>query len=330
MAIAESRPLDSILALDRNAIQQRYVNLQSRGRIRFVTFHQSLSYEDFVEGLKPVLGETGAGNEVAYQIQAGVFRELAAAAAESADRPAPQRNHVLIIDEINRGNVSRIFGELISLLEPDKRLGAPGELIVTLPYSRTDFGVPANLYLIGTMNTADRSVIALDAALRRRFRFTEVTPDVDLVRELNPRPIEFGRIKISVAEVMLMLNRRIEVLRNRDYQIGHSYFLKMTSPETVAEQFATGIIPLLREYFYEDYAQLRLLLGSGFVTRTAVNVDKLFPERFDVDEAGLPSLGSGNSYVIRNFRKPDGTVDVTGLGRALQLLLYGPSDARPV
>ncbi len=174
------------------------------------------------------------------------------------------RPYVLIIDEINRGNVSSIFGELITLIEKDKRIGEEEALEVTLPYSKEKFGVPQNLYIIGTMNTADRSVEALDSGLRRRFSFEEMPPVYDL-EGLN---YDFAGIKAS--DLLKTINKRIEKLLDKDHQIGHSYLLKKIGED--AEQkllaaFYKNIIPLLQEYFFGDYSKIGLVLGKGFIRR---------------------------------------------------------------
>ncbi|MCA6422676.1 MAG: AAA family ATPase [Flavobacterium sp.] len=220
----------------------------------FITFHQSFSYEDFIEGIKPKMedGET----DISYDIKDGVFKKLCLKAESD-----PSNKYALFIDEINRGNVSAIFGELITLIEEDKRLGAENELRVKLPYSKKDFGVPSNLYIIGTMNSADRSVEALDTELRRRFSFEELLPDTSLLKDL-----EFNGFNMK--EVLETINERIEVLLDRDHTIGHSYFLKVNSNDTKALQnvFQNNIIPLLQEYFYHDYEKIALVLGEGFIT----------------------------------------------------------------
>lgn len=225
-------------------------------------------------------------------------------------------NHVLIIDEINRGNVSRIFGELITLLEPDKRLGEDEALTVTLPYSRDTFGVPPNLYLIGTMNTADRSVVALDSALRRRFRFMEVAPDSSVIEKvLGTSEVKVNGEPYPLDKIMDLINARIEFLRDRDHLIGHSYFLKMTSAERVAEQFTTGIIPLLREYFYEDYGQLRLILGDGFINEQK-GTSIRFPSGIKDNDLGVNEY---KKYTVNDLRGNE-----TGLAVALDILLNKP------
>ena len=219
----------------------------------FVTFHQSFSYEDFVEGIKPRLDE--GETEVAFEIKDGIFKKLCIKA--EAD---PKNKYAIFIDEINRGNVSAIFGELITLIEDDKRLGSTNELKVKLPYSKRELGVPSNLYIIGTMNTADRSVEALDTALRRRFSFSEIMPNPALLEE-----IQFN--DFNLAEVLKTINERIEVLIDRDHTIGHSYFLKIKNGDiaSLKSVFKNNIFPLLQEYFYHDYEKIALILGEGFI-----------------------------------------------------------------
>lgn len=170
---------------------------------------------------------------------------------------------VLVIDEINRGNVSSIFGELITLIETSKRIGHEEAIQIKLPYSKTEFGVPLNLYIIGTMNTADRSVEALDVALRRRFSFEFMGPQYDLV-QLQHR---IEGIDMTAAELLKIINTRITYLKDEDHQIGHSYFMNVYSKEALAITFNKNIIPLLQEYFYNDYGKIRLILGRGFVEK---------------------------------------------------------------
>lgn len=221
-------------------------------RIVFVTFHQSMSYEDFIEGIKP---KTKDG-KITYEVKNGIFKELCAKAEKDKSQ-----NYVMIIDEINRGNVANIFGELISLIEDDKRLGASEELHAELPYSHTIFGVPKNVYIIGTMNTADRSVEALDSALRRRFTFKEMMPKAELVPKEN-----------DVRSIFKIINQRIEVLKDREHQIGHSYFMGVENEDDLKDVFYDKIIPLLQEYFYGDYEKIQLVLGEGFVKKESASV----------------------------------------------------------
>ena len=164
--------------------------------------------------------------------------------------------HILIIDEINRGNISKIFGELITLIEPSKRIGAKEELRVTLPYSQTSFGVPNNLYIIGTMNTADRSITSLDTAIRRRFEFVEMMPDAT---KLEDKVIE----GINLQKMLTVINERIEFLYDREKTIGHTYLLDIKNLDDLKEAFQNKIIPLLQEYFYRNYALIQAALNDN-------------------------------------------------------------------
>lgn len=183
--------------------------------------------------------------------------------------PQNPKNYVLVIDEINRGNVSSVFGELITLLEEEKRAGRPEELSVILPYSKEDFRVPQNVFVIGTMNTADRSVEALDTALRRRFEFIEMLPKPELIKtdgKLKESDgickTEFGEIDLE--EVHRIINKRIEKLLDKDHTIGHSYFLSISNLYDLQKAFHNKIIPLLQEYFFGDFGKIALVLGEGF------------------------------------------------------------------
>lgn len=170
-----------------------------------------------------------------------------------------KKNHVFIIDEINRGNISKIFGELITLIESSKRIGQPEGMRAKLPYSQQLFGVPDNVYIIGTMNTADCSIATIDTALRRRFRFKEMMPDVDVLKGISVEDI-------SVPEMLARMNKRISVLYDREHTIGHAYFIPLRDNPTIeqlAEIFENAIVPLLQEYFYEDYEKIRLVLGDN-------------------------------------------------------------------
>lgn len=168
--------------------------------------------------------------------------------------------YIFIIDEINRGNISKILGELITLIEESKRIGEKEELKVRLPYSNEEFGVPSNLYIIGTMNTADRSIALLDTALRRRFEFVEMMPDCSLLNT--------DCEGVNLRELLKAMNDRIEFLLDREHTIGHSFFIGITSIEELKEVFAKKIIPLLQEYFYEDYAKIDAVLNGNKMVKS--------------------------------------------------------------
>ncbi|MBQ8636128.1 AAA family ATPase, partial [bacterium] len=232
---------------------------------KFLTFHQSYSYEEFVEGIKPQIRTDEECSYVSYEYNKGIFKEICQQANSD-----PDNNYLLIIDEINRGNISKIFGELITLIEIDKRVVPNGErifentitkdeqLLVTLPYTKSKFGVPSNLYILGTMNTSDRSIASIDIALRRRFKFVEMMPNSDLVSDFE----------CNFREIFEKLNTKIKILLDRDHQIGHSYFIRTKYANadigTLKEIWFSEIIPLLNEYFYCDWEKLKLII-PGFI-----------------------------------------------------------------
>lgn len=204
-----------------------------------------------------------------------------------------EKNFVMIIDEINRGNVSSIFGELITLIELDKRKGTENEISLALPYSKEEFSVPKNVSIIGTMNTADRSVEALDTALRRRFSFKEMMPKTNLLNG-----VEVSGIQLD--ELLEKINDRIEVLLDRDHTIGHSYFLKVKEAEnkekTLEDVFKDNIIPLLQEYFFGDYSKIGLILGKEFVEVNEQDSSKILAN-FDIRE----EIDLDTKYTLKSF-----------------------------
>ena len=206
--------------------------------------------------------------------------------------------YVFIIDEINRGNISKIFGELITLIEDTKRAGASEAMEAILPYSGESFSVPNNVYILGTMNTADRSIALMDTALRRRFKFAEMMPNSEVLDSLGVGTIAVGNDELNVARMLDIINERIEYLFDREHTIGHAFFTKLAddpSIETLADIFEKNVIPLLQEYFYEDYEKIQLVLGDNskedefkFILDRSVKVKDIFNGNPDID---LPEKG---------------------------------------
>lgn len=251
--------------VDRERFEELRFDFEKRaGQIAIVTFHQNYAYEDFIEGIRPVLNKE---KNIDYELRRGIFTQIADVASEQ-----PNRRFVLIIDEINRGNIAKIFGELITLIEDTRRIGGDDQTKVTLPYSGDLFGVPKNLYLIGTMNTADRSIQLLDTALRRRFSFEESMPD--------PRHEKISRdIKgIDCTKMLATMNDRINKLLDREHQIGHTYLMGVDDIDRLAKSFQNHIFPLLQEYFFDDWTKIRAVLGeNAFVSVQEMNSRLLDP-----------------------------------------------------
>ena len=413
VAIIEDRPLDEI-EKDKDA-RQRFRDLKKDGQIAMVTFHQNFTYEDFIEGIKPILDDDGNGN-IEYELSRGIFRDIVERAKknrmqwdidellqdfamsiearlkskekinlfssndksdatikgiswkkdgnfqsvqlggfqgprtlskdiierdyeafhkgeiESSKDIKPVRkstltlhgnamyyfplfeiikkfhdeewqpkepvkeqnkeqNYVLIIDEINRGNIAKIFGELITLVEPSKRIGEDDAATVTLPYSQEEFGVPNNLYIIGTMNTADRSIAPLDTALRRRFDFVEMMPDSKHDR------ISTDIEGVNCQKLLDAMNKRIHFLFDREHQIGHTYFMGVDDLESLAATFKNKIIPLLQEYFYDNWEKIDLVLNrNGFIVPQSAIDSNLFKNSDLIEERKIYELSDDGKW----------------------------------
>ncbi|MEP6878405.1 MAG: AAA family ATPase [Nitrosospira sp.] len=290
-------------------------------RYSFVTFHQSFGYEEFVEGLRPVLNEEPESSEIQYEIRSGVFKELCRRA-----RLAPGQRFAMVIDEINRGNISKVFGELITLIEPDKREGAENAIEVTLPYSGESFFVPLNVDIIGTMNTADRSLALLDTALRRRFDFVPVMPDARNQHgsPLHGLEVALGEQVIDIPRMLAAINQRVEALYDRDHCIGHAYFTFLARvPDgnerfiALAGVFSNRIVPLLEEYFFEDWQKIRLVLGDNQKQESAQFVSESQDHEEDLvrlfgSDHGLDTYCTSRRYAVQEkaFSNPDAYIGV--------------------
>ncbi|MBQ4225210.1 MAG: AAA family ATPase [Oscillospiraceae bacterium] len=282
LSIIYRLPVEAVMKKDYNAMLERYNELKHNfNQIEFATFHQSMGYEEFIEGIKPVFletmnerGERTRKKEMVYVVDKGIFREFCDKAAEH-----PDDNYVFIIDEINRGNISKIFGELITLIEPSKRLGQAEAVRVRLAYSQEAFGVPDNVFIVGTMNTADRSIALLDSAIRRRFDFIEMLPQPELFKDVEVEGI-------NIMDMLATINKRIEILCDREHMIGHAYFMPLIENpqlEVLGHIFKNAIVPLLQEYFYSDYQKIRWVLGDynkkpeeQFVKANSIDYAKVF------------------------------------------------------
>lgn len=288
VAICDKKPIEELT--DYEKVMERYNVLKAEKRIAFTTFHQSYGYEEFIEGIKPVIeaketeSETSEAkkSDIGYKIEPGVFKKFCEKAKGDA------QPYVFIIDEINRGNISKIFGELITLIETTKRDGMGAEAAdAILPYSGEAFSVPSNVYILGTMNTADRSIALMDTALRRRFNFEEMMPDPSVIDGIKVESLD-------VATMLRTINTRIEYLYDREHTIGHAFFTKLkdnSKLEVLAEIFRNNVVPLLQEYFYEDYEKIQLVLGDNdkssdsykFILDKKVNENEIFKKSPQLD-----------------------------------------------
>lgn len=307
MAICDGLSLEETQKKSYSEVLARYQKLKSEeNRIDFVTFHQSYGYEEFIEGIKPEMGSNSS--EIKYAIIPGVFKKFCDRAAENIEETKKTKEnpktYVFIIDEINRGNISKIFGELITLIEPSKRKGAEEGMEALLPYSNDSFGVPENVYIIGTMNTADRSISLMDTALRRRFQFEEMMPDPEILKKLGADKIVEGGFELDVAKMLEVINQRIEYLFDREHTIGHAFFTvlkKKPSIEKLASIFKKSVIPLLQEYFYEDYSKIRMVLADNskiksehiFIVANEIKSNQIF--QGDTSDIDIPEC----SYKIQ-------------------------------
>ena len=290
-------------------------------RYSFVTFHQSYGYEEFVEGLRPVLDRTGESGQIQYEIREGVFKDLCRRA-----RLTPDQRFAMVIDEINRGNISKIFGELITLIEPDKREGAENAISVILPYSRESFSVPANVDIIGTMNTADRSLALLDTALRRRFEFQPVIPDTrdESGAPLGGLRVNLGNQVIDIPQMLHAINQRVEALYDRDHCIGHAYFMCLEKTHDGEERlmelqqiFSNRLIPLLEEYFFEDWQKIRLVLADNQKSKAVQFVVENQSQEEDLNflfgnDHGLDSYSTKRRYIKQDsaLSNPDAYIGI--------------------
>lgn len=275
-----SRKADSV---GRKQILNTYKHLVNEQRIEMITFHQSYSYEDFIEGIRPLEQEG-----IKYKVQDGVFKDISIRATGK-----PSEQFVLIIDEINRGNIAQIFGELITLIEIDKRSGLEEEVTIRLPYSKKLFSVPANLHILGTMNTADRSVESLDTALRRRFSFWEMMPDYETI------PLEIDGIQLR--RMLKAINDRIFILKDSDHAIGHAYFYNVKSLSDLVTVFSTKVIPLLQEYFFNKHEAIQNVIGAPFV-KAVENITALCFDSSDYEDKVLYSITDEHTWTANDFK----------------------------
>ncbi len=264
LAILENRAVSEapLTNHERTVQMETWESYRASGQIVFTTFHQSYGYEEFIQGIRPGT----SGETVSFQVADGIFKKMADAA-----RKDMENSYVIVIDEINRGNISRIFGELITLLEEDKRWGEQNQLAVTLPLGEL-FAIPNNLYVIGTMNSADKSISLIDAALRRRFDFVELAPRPELIGDTVLR------------DVMVRLNRYLRrELRSTDLLVGHSFFIGKQEKD-LGNIMNRNIIPLLYEYFYDEEAKVKKALEC--ISDSNFETDDTGNRRIRVKEKG--------------------------------------------
>jgi 5-methylcytosine-specific restriction endonuclease McrBC GTP-binding regulatory subunit McrB len=222
----------------------------SKGQIVFTTFHQSYGYEEFIQGLRP----STRSNNVIFSLEDGIFKRLSHIAMQH-----PEKDYVLIIDEINRANISKVFGELITLIETDKRWGEENSFSITLP-SGESFAVPNNLYIIGTMNSADKSIALIDIALRRRFKFVEVPPKADLIKDTK------------LQELFVRLNENLKTtLESSDLLVGHAFFIDKHFID-LESIFNENVIPLLYEYYYSDENSVFKAVSNALGINSGFNI----------------------------------------------------------
>lgn len=300
----------------REKILNRYKQLVESGQIEFCTFHQSYGYEEFVEGLKSdgngnFVTEDGVLKKIALRasydalkrdlkrkLQGGTeanYEEKKKVVLDNINRENSFRDnkkYVLIIDEINRGNISKIFGELITLLEEDKRIGTTNHVTVSLPYTKEQFALPSNLYIIGTMNTSDKSIAQIDVALRRRFSFEEMMPSYEDLEEID---------EIDVSKLLETINKRVEFLLDRDHLIGHAYFVRINTIDELIDTVTKKIIPLLQEYFYGDNEKVGMVLGG--IDNKENNEYIVYKENIKSDDLfkgfrNISDLGTKESFVV--------------------------------
>ena len=299
IAKLEEKPYGEVL--------ERFNTLKKEGRIAFTTFHQSYGYEEFIEGIRPVMAGEEEKKSIEYEIVPGVFKKFCDDASLVDDKL-----YVFIIDEINRGNISKIFGELITLIEETKKKEEAEGLTAFLPYSKQAFGVPKNVYILGTMNTADRSIALMDTALRRRFNFIEMMPDCRTIEDVVIR--QNGK-EVNIGNILDIINRRIEFLFDREHTIGHAFFTSLkndnlNSIERIAAIFRNSIIPLLQEYFYDDYEKIRLVLGDNhkkdeqfqFVKKINITPKELFGESIRLESTAVYSLNEDALGKIESYQ----------------------------